>query len=106
MMRLLCLKLMPVLLCSLLMTGCKTLLVVPHALNCDVNAELLASRCASPKPIANDATYATLVDTMQADRKALHECGITTDNLREALTRCNLATDAYNKKIDAVNKTN
>ena len=100
-----CIRLTPILLGSLFITGCKTLPVAPHAINCDVSAELLASKCAEPEPIANDATYAALVDTMQADRKALRECGITVDTLRDALKRCNQATGEYNKKIDAINGT-
>jgi hypothetical protein len=98
------LKLFPVLLGSLFMAGCKTLPVATHAIGCDVNAELLASKCAAPKQITNDATYATLVDTMQADRKALLECSNTTDALRDALQRCNQATEEYDKKIDALNQ--
>ncbi len=92
-----------ILLASLFIAGCKTVTVVPHALKCEVNAELLAGKCAGPKQIANDATYATLVDTMQADRRALQECGIEADALRAAIRRCNEATDEYNKKIDAIN---
>lgn len=88
---------------SLLLGGCQTLPVVPHAVGCDVNAELLAAKCAAPKPVTNDATYATLVDTMQADRKALRECGITADALHDAIARCKQTTDEYNKKIDALN---
>jgi hypothetical protein len=85
------------------MTACTTVPVVPHAVKCDVSAELLASGCAAPTPIAGDSTYAGLVDAMQADRKALRECGITVETLRNAITRCNLATGEYNKKIDALN---
>lgn len=99
-------KFAPLLLVSLYIIGCKTLPLVPHAINCDVNAELLASKCATPKPITNDTTYAMLVDTMQADRKALRDCGITVDALRDAIRRCNQATAEYNQKIDAINKTN
>jgi predicted small secreted protein len=91
---------------SLLLGGCQTLPVVPHAVGCDVNKELLAAKCAAPKPVANDVTYATLVDTMQADRKALRECSITADALREAIARCKQTTDEYNKKIDALNSRN
>ena len=88
---------------SLFVTGCKTLPVVPHAINCDVNAELLASKCAAPKQIAKDATFAALVDTMQTDRQALRECGATVDALRDTLKRCNDAAEEFNKKIDALN---
>jgi hypothetical protein len=98
-----CLKLLPILLGSLFMTGCKTLPVASHAIGCDVSAELLASKCVAPRPITSDTTYAALVDTMQADRKALQECGNTADTLRDALRRCNQATNEYNNKIDAVN---
>ena len=88
---------------SLLVAGCKTLPVATHAINCDVNAELLASKCSPPLQIAKDATYATLVDTMQADRQALRECGITVETLRDTLRRCNDATGEFNKKVDALN---
>lgn len=104
-MKALCLKLTPILMGSLFIAGCKTLPVVPHAIKCDVGTELLAEKCAAPKQVANDATYATLVDAMQADRKALQECGITADALREAIRRCNQATGEYNQKIDAINST-
>jgi hypothetical protein len=100
------LKLTPVLLVSLFIAGCQTVPVVPHALDCNVSSELLAGRCAKPMPIAKDSTYATLVDTMQADRQALRECGNTADALRDALKRCNQAALEYNRKIDANNKTN
>lgn len=99
-----CLKLLPILLVSLFITGCKTLPVASHAIDCDVSAELLASKCAAPAPVTNDTTYAALVDTMQADRKALQECGSMADTLRDALQRCNQATGEYNSKIDALNR--
>lgn len=88
---------------SLLLAGCQTLPVVPHAIGCDVSAELLAGKCAAPRQITNDATYATLVDTMQADRNALRDCSIAAETLRETIKHCNQATDEYNKKIDALN---
>lgn len=90
----------------LYIAGCKTLPLVPHAVNCDVNAELLADNCAPPKPISNGISYAALVDTMQADRKALRDCNITTSALRDAIRRCNRATTEYNQKIDAINSAN
>lgn len=99
-----CLKLLPILLGSLLITGCKTLPVASHAIGCEVSAELLASKCAAPAPVTNDTTYAALVDTMQADRKALQECGNMADALRGSLLRCNQAADEYNGKIDALNR--
>lgn len=97
------LKLAPILLGSLFLAGCKTLTVVPHAVSCEVSKELLTGKCAEPRPITNDTTYAALVDTMQADRKALRECIIAADALRDAIKRCNQATDEYNRKIDAIN---
>jgi hypothetical protein len=90
---------------GLFISGCQTLPVASHAIKCDVSAELLAAKCATPLQITNDTTYAKLVDTMQADRKALQECGATADALRDALKRCNQATDEYNKKIDAANSS-
>lgn len=104
-MKALCKKLAPIMLGALFIAGCKTVPVVPHAFNCDVPAELLASKCAEPKAIPNDATYAALVDAIQADRKALRECGVTVDTLQDAIKRCNQATTEYNKKIDAINGT-
>jgi hypothetical protein len=101
--RLLAVKLTPVLAGCLILGGCQTLPVVPHAINCDVNAELLAGKCAAPKPVPDTTTYATLVDTMQADRKSLRECSIEADTLRETIRRCNQATVEYNRKIDALN---
>jgi len=90
-------------LASLFIAGCKTVTIIPHALKCDANPELLASKCAPPRQITNDTTYATLVDTMQMDRKALQECGIAADALRASIKRCNQATDEYNKRIDELN---
>ncbi|MBU1424845.1 MAG: hypothetical protein KKH12_00810 [Gammaproteobacteria bacterium] len=99
-----CLKLLPILLGSLFIAGCNTLPVASHAIGCDVSAELLSGKCAAPRPVSNGTTYAALVDTMQADRKALQECGNMTDALRDALLRCNQATGEYNSKIDALNR--
>jgi hypothetical protein len=104
-MKTLCMKLAPILLGAMFIAGCKTVPVVPHAFSCDVSAELLTGKCAEPKPIPNDATYAALVDTMQADRKALRECGAAVDALQDAIKRCNQATAEYNKKIDAINSS-
>lgn len=99
------LTLTPLLLGSLFIGGCKTLTVVPHAVNCEVSAEMLAGKCAEPRPITNDTTYAALVDTMQADRKALRECSVTADTLRDAIRHCNRAIAEYNRKIDAINSS-
>ena len=98
-------KLASLVLVSLCVGGCKTLPLVPHAINCDVNPELLASRCAAPKIIPNDITYAALIDTMQADRNALRDCGKTNDALRDAIKQCYQATIEYNQKIDAINSS-
>lgn len=99
-------KLASLLLPTLYITGCNTFPMVPKAINCNVNAELLASKCAAPQPISNNMTYATLVDTMQADRKALRDCSSTNDALRDAIKRCNQAMTEYNRKIDTINKNN
>ncbi|ADE12237.1 hypothetical protein [Sideroxydans lithotrophicus] len=99
------LKLAPILLSGLFVTGCQTVPVVPHALNCDVSPELLAGRCATPGPVTSDTTYAALVGIMQEDRQALRECSNAADALRDAIKRCNQAALEYNRKIDAINKT-
>jgi hypothetical protein len=98
------LKTISILTGSLFVAGCQTPLpVIPHAINCEVNAELLDGKCAAPKPVPNTSTYSSLVDTMQADRKSLRDCSIAADALRDAIRRCNQATDEYNKKIDVLN---
>ncbi len=97
------LKLAAIVLGGLLIAGCGTLPVVPHAIKCEVSDQLLAGKCAAPKPVSIDTTYAKLVETMQADRKSLQECGLSADALREAIKRCNAATDEYNRKIDIIN---
>lgn len=101
--RLICSTLVPILAGSMLIAGCRTVPVVPHALTCDASAELLASKCPPPRPLADNATFAALVDTMQADRQALRECGMTVDALIKTIRQCNHATDEYNRKIDAIN---
>jgi hypothetical protein len=98
------LTLTPILAGSLFITGCQTLPVVPHTMSCNVSVELLEGKCAPPTQIANDITYASLIDTMQSDRKSLRECSVTADTLRDAIRRCNQATEDFNKKIDALNK--
>ena len=98
------LTLVPILAGSLCIVGCQTLPVVPHAMSCDVSAELLNGKCATPMQIANGSNYAGLVDTMQADRKSLQECSVTADTLRDAIRRCNQATEDFNRKIDALNR--
>jgi hypothetical protein len=87
----------------MLIAGCRTVPVVPHAVTCDASTELLASKCPPPRPLADNATFAALVDTMQADRQALRECGMTVDALIKTIQQCNRATDGYNRKIDAIN---
>lgn len=96
-----------ILLSALFATGCCTPLpVVPKAIRCEPSAELMARKCAEPAQIPKGATYGTLVDTMLADRKALSECVLTADELRESIEKCNLATDDFNKKIDKLNQSN
>jgi hypothetical protein len=95
--------LIPILAVSLLIAGCKTLPVVPHAMSCDVNAEILAGKCSAPRQISSGSSYAELVDTMQEDRKSLRECSITADMLRDTLKRCSQATENFNKVIDTLN---
>lgn len=88
-------------------TGCATPVpVVSHTLRCDANAELMASQCARPKPIADDATFEMVIATMRDDRHALQECGILLDSLRESINRCNQQVDAFNEKIDEMNRAN
>ena len=99
----LCSRLTPILLASLFMAGCRTVPVIPHAVGCDAGAQLLASKCPPPGQLEDDATFAAVVDTMQADRQALRECGMTVDALIKTIRQCNRATDEYNKKIDAIN---
>lgn len=95
------------LLASFLAGGCcPTLTVAPHAIRCDAAVELLATKCALPTQIADDATFAAVVDAMRSDRKALRDCGVTLDVLRDSINRCNRATDDFNKKIDEINEKN
>jgi hypothetical protein len=56
-----------------------------------------------PRQIANETSYAMLVETMQIVRQALQECGIAAEALRDSIKRCNQATDEYNRKIDELN---
>jgi len=93
--------------CCLLLISCShTLPIVPHAIRCDANAELLKSRCASPSPVSGDTTFATLVDAAQKDRQALQECGMTVKALQDSIDRCNGTIDGFNKKIDELNDKN
>ena len=92
---------------GLFIAGCTTPVpVVPHAIRCELGADLQSSRCPTPKPLPEDATFQTLVDTMLADRQALRECGLTAKALRDSIDKCNQATDDFNKKIDEMNKSN
>lgn len=87
--------------------GCTTTVpVVPHAIRCELGPKLKAYRCAEPKPLPQDATFQTLVDTMLADRQALLECNLSANALRNSINRCNQATDDFNKKIDELNQSN
>lgn len=85
---------------------CPTVTVVPHAIRCDATVELLATKCVLPMQVADDATFATVVDAMRSDRKSLRDCGTSLDALRDSINRCNRATDEFNKKIDEINKNN
>ncbi|MCK9201128.1 MAG: hypothetical protein M0P59_10060 [Gallionella sp.] len=92
---------------SIFAAGCTTPVpVVPHAIRCELSAELQAGNCSAPKPLPEDATFQTLVDTMLTDRQALRECGLTANALRDSINKCNQATDDFNKKIDELNKSN
>jgi hypothetical protein len=92
---------------SLMLAACSpTLTVVPHAMRCDASAELLASSCASPKPIPDDATFSAVVDASRDDRQALRECGISLNTLRESMNRCNASVDEFNRKVDELNAKN
>jgi len=91
----------------LFIAGCTTPVpVVPHAIRCELSADMQASRCPEPKSLPEDATFQTLVDTMLADRQALRECGLTANALRDSINKCNQTTDDFNKKIDEMNKSN
>lgn len=95
---------LPVLVAGLALAGCcPTVIVAPHATRCDAGAELLAARCAPPQQISGDATFASVVDAMRADRQALSECGLSLDALRDSINRCNQAVDEFNKKVDELN---
>ncbi len=91
----------------LLVGGCTTPVpVVSHTLRCDMNTELLESRCAKPRTIATDATFETVVDVMRDDRQALLECGLRMEALQESIRRCNQQTEQLNSRIDDINKLN
>lgn len=99
-----CLKNTLIFMGGIFITGCTTTVpVVPHAIRCELSAELQASNCQEPGQLPQDATFQTLVDTMLADRQALRECGLSVNALRESIKKCNQATDEFNKKIDAIN---
>lgn len=89
---------------GLMVTGCATPVpVATHTLRCDVNGELLATRCEVPQTLPADATFETIVDVMRTDRQALLECGRTVEALRASLLRCNQQTDHLNDRIDEIN---
>lgn len=91
----------------LAMVACATPVpVATHSLRCDASAELLTARCENPKPVAEDATFATVVDVMRKDRQALLECGLRMEALQESIIRCNQQTDQFNTKLDKINETN
>lgn len=99
--------LMTIIVCVLLASGCGgTVSVVPHAVRCDAKEDLLASKCAKPRTIPDDAIFADIVSTMREDRQALQECSIALDALRDSLNRCNQQTDEFNTKVDEINRLN
>lgn len=101
------LKLGLMLAAGLLTAGCApTLTVVPHMTGCEVSDKLRAGKCALPRQLPDDATFATLVDTMLVERPALRECAALVDALRDSLQRCNQATADFNKTIDEINARN
>lgn len=102
-----CLRNILILMGGIFIAGCTTTVpVVPHAIRCELGPQLQAYRCAEPKPLPQDATFQTLVDTMLADRQALHECKFSANALRNSINTCNQATDDFNKKIDELNESN
>lgn len=87
-----------------LLAGCTTPVpVASHSLGCEVSDELLGSRCEQPKPVAEDATFASVVDTMRADRQALLECSSRLEALRDSIIRCNRQSERYNNQVDELN---
>ena len=99
-----CLKSALIFMGGIFIAGCTTAVpVVPHAIRCELSAELQASNCPESGQLPQDATFQTLVDTMLADRQALRECGLSVNALRDSINKCNQATDEFNKKIDALN---
>jgi hypothetical protein len=92
---------------SVMLVACSpTLTVVPHAMRCDASAELVASTCALPKPIPDDATFSGVVEASRDDRQALRECGMSLNALRESMNRCNASVDEFNRKVDELNTKN
>jgi len=84
--------------------GCTTPVpVASHSLGCEVSSELLGSQCEQPRPVAEDATFESVVDTLRADRQALLECGSRMEALRESVIRCNRQAELYNKQVDEIN---
>jgi hypothetical protein len=91
----------------LAMMACATPVpVATHSLRCDASAELLTARCEYPQPVADDATFATVVDVMHKDRQALLECGLRMAALQESIIRCNRQTDQLNTRLDKINEKN
>jgi hypothetical protein len=97
----------------LIVTGCLTMgacatpvPVATHSLRCDASAELLTAKCENPQPVAEDATFATVVDVMRKDRQALLECGLRMEALQASIIRCNHQADQFNTKLDKISEKN
>lgn len=90
-----------------LVLGCTSVVpVVPHAIPCDISADLLAAECAQPSQLFEGATFTDLVDKMRVDRKALQECRLSQEALRQSIKSCNQKIDEFNQKIDELNRKN
>lgn len=101
-----CLKNTLIFMGGIFIAGCTTPVpVVPHAIRCELSTDLQSRNCSEPKPLPQDATFQTLVDTMLADRQASRECGLLVGALRDSINKCNQAIDEFNKEIDKSNKS-
>lgn len=90
-----------------LLVGCTSVVpVASHAIPCDISADLLAKDCAQPSQLPEGITFTDLVDKMRADRKALQECGLSQEALRQSVKACNHKIDEFNQRIDELNRKN
>ena len=81
-----------------------TVPVVVQPIDCPVSAELLASRCAAPQALANGATYGSVLQAHQLDRKALRDCAAHDQLLAEMILRCQATIRDYNQRLAEINK--